>query len=212
MIKKNGRDLYIYKGIINYSASRKLKFDEEIEKIIIKSNFDFDDDLAPHFSEYLYLKEFEIGNKATYFEVYDGILYMRLNEESRKGSNNIYMNCYSPLFYGSPKGLVLLSCPECIKEKDIVIHQDCTIIYGSAFAGCNLNSLLIPDSFIEAIPAAFMDVTIKKLIVPNNLKVWVEDSHSNVNKDITVECTGGDDISKSMICRWWKEKVTGDYE
>ena len=109
------------------------------------------------------------------------------------------------------EGLVLLCCPQSINKTDILIHKDCTVIYGSAFYGCRLNSITIPDGIIMTCPGAFVNVTVNKLIVPKRRDVLLEASHNNVNKDVMIKCANGDEASSDDICAFWREMITGEF-
>ena len=188
-------------------------YDEEITRIIIKSDFDYaDDDLGPHFAEYPNLKEFKLGIRNSCYEVHDGLLYLRLDEESfRKknfGYNCQYYDYRNDVHTQIKEGLLLVCCPRAINNKDVVLHKDCTAIYGSAFEGCNLNSLTIPIAFRYGCPAAFSNLTVKTVYVPNKSSVVLDPTHNNVNKDVIVECIDG----KSETREWWKSGLNNIYE
>ena len=188
-------------------------YDEEITKIIVKSDFDFDDDLGPHFLEYPNLKEFEVREKDSRFVSHDGLLYMRLGKEVPNSNIGIYCryNNRNGDIVNIEKGLVLLCCPQSSNKTDIIIHKDCTVIYGSAFYGCKLNSITIPDGIIMTCPGAFVNVTVNELIVPKRQDILLSASHNNVNKDVTIKCAGGDDALSDNICSFWKEMITGEF-
>lgn len=219
MIKKRGRNIIIRRGTIKVSFFDTSLFndkvyDEDITRVIVKSDFDFDDDMGSHFSEYPNLKGFRMANSYSEFEVHDDIMYMRLSEKAiRKsiGWNCGFFDYNNNVSTQITEGLVLVCCPPKINHKDIVLHKDCTVIYGSAFEGCDLNSLTIPSTFRYGCPAAFTNLTVKTLYVPNKLNVFLESSHNNVNKDVIVECIDGDGTTKEKICSWWKSAITGEY-
>lgn len=213
MKKKQGNNIFIRGGILKNSFLNKRKEDPEVEKIIVERGFDFDDDLAPHFAEYPNLKEFEVREINSRFVSYDGLLYMRLGEEVL-GSNIASYCGYFDWENGGPNkitnGLVLLCCPQSIKQKDIVIHENCTVIYGSAFYGCKLNSITIPKGLMMTCPASFTNVTINKLIVPSRNDIRLNMNHCNVNKDVMVQCIDKDNPSYEDICSFWKAVITGE--
>ena len=159
MIKKRGRNIIIRRDTIKASSLDTSLFDEkvydeDITRVIVKSDFDFDDDMGPHFSEYPNLKEFRMAINHSEFEVHDDIMYMRLSENAiRKsiGWNCGFFDYNNNVSTQITEGLVLVCCPPKINHKDIVLHKDCTVIYGSAFEGCNLNSLTISSSFPPAL-------------------------------------------------------------
>lgn len=218
MIKKHGRSLIIRRSIIktSFSDSTLLDdkiYDEEITKIIIKSDFDYaDDDLGPHFAEYPNLKEFKLGIRNSCYEVHDGLLYLRLDEESFSkknfGYNCQYYDYRNDVHTQIKEGLLLVCCPRAINNKDVILHKDCTAIYGSAFEGCNLNSLTIPIAFRYGCPAAFSNLTVKTVYVPNTSSVVLDPTHNNVNKDVIVECIDGECETRE----WWKSGLNNIYE
>lgn len=220
MLKKRGRIIIIRRGVINVSFYDSALFDdkvydEDITRIIIKSDFDFDDDTGPHFAEYPNLKAFKMGIRNTCYEVYDGLLYLRLSEETY-GKKNFGYNCgyydyRNEIHIQIKEGLLLICCPRSINKTDIVLHEDCTAIYGSAFDGCNLESITIPLAFRYGCPGAFANLTVKNIYVPNKNDVWLETSYPINNKDVTVECNEGDSEMKDKICLWWKSVLTGNY-
>ena len=213
MISKQGKQAFFRGGILNCSFLDNQKCDHEVEKIVIDEGFDFDDDLGPHFLEYPNLKEFEVREKDSRFVSYDGILYIRLGEETSNSNIGIYCryNNRNGDVINIEKGLVLLCCPQSINKKDIVIHKDCTVIYGSAFYGCKLNSISIPDGIIMTCPGAFVNVTVNELIVPKRQDILLSASHNNVNKDVIIKCAGGDDALSDNICSFWREIITGEF-
>ena len=90
MISKRGRFASIRGGILKCSFLNNQKCDHEVEKVVIDGDFDFDDDLGPHFSQYPNLKEFEVREKNSRFVSHDGILYMRLGEEVSNSNIGTY--------------------------------------------------------------------------------------------------------------------------
>ncbi|MBQ8704232.1 MAG: hypothetical protein IJ524_07655 [Bacteroidales bacterium] len=221
MLKKRGRNIIIRRENIKASFydtdlfDNKI-YDEEIERIIIKSDFGFDDDVAPHFAEYPNLKEIKIGIKNSCYEVHDGLLYLRLNEETFNkknfGYNLGYFDYKKEVNVRIKEGLLLICCPRSINRTDIILHEDCTAIYGSAFDGCNLNSITISHAFRYGCPAAFANLTVKRMYVPFKNDVWIESSHTINNKDVIVECNKGDIDIRKNICQWWESVLTGIYE
>lgn len=221
MIKKRGRNIIIRRGVIKTSFSDSTLLDDKIydetTRIIIKSDFDnADDDLGPHFAEYPNLEEFKLGRIDSCYEVHGGLLYLRLNEENFRqknfGYNCQYYDYRNDVHTQIKEGLLLICCPRAINKKDVVLHKDCTAIYGSAFDGCNLNSLTIPMAFRYGCPAAFTNLTVKTVYVPNKSSVVIEPSHNNVNKDVIVECIDGNNETTEYICQWWKSGLTNIYE
>lgn len=213
MINKQGKQAFFRGGILNCSFLDNQKCDHEVEKIVIDKGFDFDDDLSPHFLEYPNLKEFEVREKDSRFVSYDGILYMRLGEETSNSNIGIYCryNNRNGDVISIKKGLVLLCCPQSINKKDIVINKECTVIYGSAFYSCRLNSITIPDGIIMTCPGAFVNVTVNELIVPKRQDILLSASHNNVNNDVIIKCAGGDNALSDNICSFWREMITGEF-
>lgn len=213
MIQKRGKNIIIRGGILNCSFMDNQKCDHEIEKIVIDGGFDFDDDLGPHFSQYPNLKEFEVRERNSRFVSHDGILYMRLGEEVSNSNIGTYCryNNRNGDVVNVEEGLVLLCCPQSINKTDILIHKDCTVIYGSALYGCKLNSITIPDGIIMICSGAFVNVSVNKLIVPKRQDILLSANHNNVNKDVIIKCTGEDDESSVSICSFWREMITGEF-
>lgn len=213
MISKRGRFASIRGGILNCSFLNNQKCDHEVEKVFIDGDFDFDDDLGPHFSQYPNLKEFEVREKNSRFVSHDGILYMRLGEEVSNSNIGTYCryNNRNGDVVNVEEGLVLLCCPQSINKTDILIRKDCTVIYGSALYGCKLNSITIPDGIIMICSGAFVNVSVNKLIVPKRQDILLSANHNNVNKDVIIKCTGEDDESSDSICSFWREMITGEF-
>ena len=143
--------------------------------IMIDGDFDFDIDRGPHFSRHPNLQNFIISNNQTPFIVIDGILYLQLNKETRDKDMNQALN--------GETGLALVCCPPQNPNKKLVLPDNCSIIFGSALYGCNLQSLTIPDSLQTIGFAAFYNVSIRKLFIPNKI-INIYPDFAEINEDV----------------------------
>ena len=167
--------------------------------IKIEGDFDFDIDRGPHFSRHPKLKEFITSNNQTSFTVIDGVLYLRLCNDTKKKEMNQAFN--------SESGLALVCCPPQNPNKDIILPDNCSIIFGSAFYGCKLQSLTIPDSLQTAAYAAFYNVNIKKLYIPNRI-INIYPDFAEVNNDVTIMNRLANKSIDDNVISFWKERIT----
>lgn len=183
-------------------------FDEEpteIEIIDVEGNFDFvDDDFGPHFSRHKKLREFKVNEKcADKFFTQQGCLYLKLNDNKLSRGNIEEVSGDDLYKYDS--GSVLVCCPQNNPIKDITLPSDCISITASAFDGCLLNSLTLPDSLKCGAYACFAGLKLKVLRVPNNaIDIGVD--HNNVNEDVLIESNTGEKCSED-IERFWRMAV-----
>ena len=171
-----------------------------VDKILIAGDFDFDIDRGPHFCSHPNLKEFEVVSDDVPFFVYCGALYLKLNKETRSKDMSQAIN--------GEDGSALVCCPPNNPNKNVVVHKDCSIIFGSAFYGCNLESLTFPSSIRRTAFAAFLNVKIKKIYIPNKI-IDIYPDFAEVNDDVRF-----DNIEKGVpldfeVLQYWKHNVTG---
>ncbi len=178
----------------------------KVDRIVFEGEFDFDHDLGTSF-KLSGAKEFVVPDNHPYLLADDGILYMRITEESK----NLTLYQTNSECCGN-EGLMLVTVPPKHHNKDLIIREDCTIIRSSAFAGCDLNSITIPSSVQYICAATFVDFKLKKIYVPNK---WckIDDMHNDMPD---VEIASSEQLSlfdsaalNKDIENYWKKCLSG---
>jgi len=178
----------------------------KVNRIVFEGKFDFDHDLGTSF-KLSGAEEFVVPNDHPYLLADDGILYMKITEESKKLT--LYQT--NSECCGN-EGLMLVAVPPKHHNKDLIIREDYTIIRSSAFAGCDLNSITIPSSVQYICAATFVDFKLKKIYVPNK---WfkIDDSHNDMPN---VEIASSEQLSlfdsaalDKDIENYWKKCLCG---
>lgn len=138
----------------------------DIETIIIDSDFDVSDDCASHFTSIKNLKKFIVNGDSAYYTI-DGVLFYDMK---KGGISKNFIEDGFLIEAPTTMGPILVSFPHSKQMDEYVIPEGVVGIACSAFEKSQLKSLTIPKSIESIGCAAFFEMNkLKKLYVPNKL-------------------------------------------
>ena len=173
-----------------------------VERVIIESDFDVDDDEALRFNELVNLKEFVVKNPGPFF-ARDGVLFY----DTRIGGDEkgfLYAFDNTNVVDDKEGGIVLVSFPMNYMKDTYVIPDDVVGIACSAFYGTKLVSLTIPESVQFCGLDAFSGMTmLKRLYVPNQYPmIWCEHYDQNKMDFEILPLHPGEELATVVTMSW----------
>lgn len=171
----------------------------DVEKVIIDTELDMDDDCGTHFGNMPHLKEFEVINDSAFF-TRDGVLFYDTQKggKGKEWLNASFSSCTKDL-----NGNILVAFPP---QKDVSrysIPEGTVGIASSAFVNCQIEELSIPDSVLSVGVLALNGLpNLSVLHVSTNPDVFIWD-HKKEFKPVSIECDHTDASLRTVCeCKW----------